>query len=417
MWESLRTAFRIPDIRKKFYWTIFLLAVFRLGSYIVVPGMKPYEFGENTIFNLLDLFSGGALSNMSLFALGVQPYITSSIIMQLLTMVIPSWQELSKEGPEGRKILARYTKYATVVLGIIQALAITLGFRQAMADPANVASLFAIVLTMTAGTVFLTWLGETISERGIGNGVSMLIFAGIVARFVPDFILTLQNIGEGGISLLGLLLFLVLIVVIVAFIVMVTQGERKIPIQYAKRVVGRRMYGGQSTHMPLRVNQVGVIPVIFASSVLAFPMTIANFTSPTSWFYRFVHKFFYPGQPIYLVIYAVFIFLFSYFYTAVTFNPMDVADNLKKYGGFVPGIRPGRPTAEYLDKVLTRITTAGALFLTFVALLPYLLGPLTGIQQIGFSGTSLLIAVGVAIDTMKQIEAQLVMRQYEGFLK
>ncbi|HHT48320.1 MAG TPA: preprotein translocase subunit SecY [Firmicutes bacterium] len=417
MWESLKTAFRIPDIRKKFYWTLFLLAVFRLGSYIVVPGMTRFNFGENNIFNLLDLFSGGALSNMSVFALGVQPYITSSIIMQLLTMVIPSWQELSKEGPEGRKVLARYTKYATVVLGLVQALAITMGFRQAMEDPTSVASLITVVLTMTAGTVFLTWLGETISERGIGNGVSMLIFAGIVARFVPDFIRTLQTVGEGGITLLGLLLFLVLIVIIVAFIVIVTQGERKIPVQYAKRVVGRRMYGGQATHMPLRVNQVGVIPVIFASSVLAFPMTIANFLSPTSGFYRFVQKFFYPGQPIYLVIYAVFIFLFSYFYTAVTFNPMDVSDNLKKYGGFIPGIRPGRPTAEYLDKVLTRITAAGALFLTLVALLPYLLGPLTGISQIGFGGTSLLIAVGVAIDTMKQIEAQLVMRQYEGFLK
>ncbi|HEY8393084.1 MAG TPA: preprotein translocase subunit SecY [Capillibacterium sp.] len=417
MWESLKTAFRIPDLRKKFYWTLFLLAVFRLGSYILVPGMERLELGENTIFTLLDLFSGGALSNMSVFALGVQPYITASIIMQLLTMVIPSWQEMSKEGAEGRKVLARYTKYATVVLGFVQALAITFAFRGALADPGSVSSLVLIVLTMTAGTLFLTWLGETISERGIGNGVSMLIFAGIVARLVPDFINTVGNIGEGGVSLLGLIFFFLLLVVIVAFIVAVTEGERRIPVQYAKRVVGRKMYGGQATHLPLRVNQVGVIPIIFASSVLAFPMTIAGFTSQESGFYKFVYKFFYPGQPVYLVIYAVFIFLFSYFYTAVTFNPMDVADNLKKYGGFIPGIRPGRPTAEYLDKILTRITTAGALFLTFVSLLPYLLGPLTGIRQFGFSGTSLLIAVGVAIDTMKQIEAQLVMRQYEGFLK
>ena len=337
--------------------------------------------------------------------------------MNLLTVVIPSWQELSKEGPEGRRVLARYTKYGTVILGLIQALAITLNFRAAMVDPTNMASLFSIVVTMTAGTVFLTWLGEHISERGIGNGVSMLIFAGIVARFVPSIIRTLQTVGEGGTRLFGLILFFILTILVVVFVVIVTQGERKIPVQYAKRVVGRKMYGGQATHLPLRVNQVGVIPVIFASSVLAFPMTIAGFLSPENGFYKFVQKYLYPGQLIYLVLYALFIFLFSYFYTAVTFNPMEVADNLKKYGGFIPGIRPGRPTAEYLDKILTRITTAGALFLTFIALLPYLLGPLTGIRQIGFGGTSLLIAVGVAIDTMKQIEAQLVMRQYEGFLK
>ncbi|HHW11553.1 MAG TPA: preprotein translocase subunit SecY [Firmicutes bacterium] len=417
MWESIKTAFRIPEIRKKIWWTVFLLAVFRLGSYIVVPGMSSFDLGEHGLFSLLDMFSGGALSNMSLFALGVQPYITSSIIINLLTVVIPGWQELSKEGPEGRRVLARYTKYGTVILGLIQAFAITMNFRGAMDDPNSVGSLLSIVLIMTAGTVFLTWLGEHISERGIGNGVSMLIFAGIVARFVPDAVLTLQTVGEGGPSLIGLILFLILSVLIVAFVVIVTQGERKIPVQYAKRVVGRKMYGGQATHMPLRVNQVGVIPVIFASSVLAFPVTIATFFPPESGFIKFVQKFLFPGQPIYLVLYAIFIFLFSYFYTAVTFNPMEVADNLKKYGGFIPGIRPGRPTAEYLDKILTRITTAGALFLTFVALLPYLLGPLTGIRQIGFGGTSLLIAVGVAIDTMKQIEAQLVMRQYEGFLK
>lgn len=417
MLESIKTAFKIPDLRKKFYWTIFLLAVFRLGSFIVVPGMQPYNFGENNIFDLLDMFSGGALSNMSLFALGVNPYITSSIIIQLLTVVIPSLQELSKEGGEGRKLIARYTKYGTVILGLIQAAAITMGFRAAMIDPDNVWSIITIIFTMTAGTVFLTWLGEVISDRGIGNGVSMIIFAGIVARFVPSIIRNLQLVGEGGVSLLGLILFFILTLAVVVFIVIVTQGERKIPVQYAKRVVGRKMYGGQSTHLPMRVNQVSVIPVIFASSVLAFPLTIASFLPATSGFAKFINAFFSPGGPIYLVIYAILIFLFTYFYTAVTFNPMEVADNLKKYGGFIPGIRPGRPTAEYLDKILTRITTAGALFLTVIALVPYLLGPLTGLRQIGFGGTSLLIAVGVAIDTMKQIEAQLIMRQYEGFLK
>ena len=417
MLESLKIAFKIPDLRKKFYWTLFLLAIFRLGSHIVVPGMKPHNFGENNIFNLLDLFSGGALSNMSVFALGVNPYITSSIVFQLLMMVIPRLQELSKEGAEGRRIISRYTKYLTMLLALLQAWAITMGFRQAMVNPGSTGSLISIIITMTAGTVFLTWLGDIISERGIGNGVSMLIFAGIVARFVPNAIANMQAVGEGGVSLFGLLLFVVLTVAIVAFIVIVTQGERKIPVQYAKRVVGRKMYGGQSTHLPLRVNQVSVIPVIFASSVLAFPMTIAGFLPVTSGVYKFINRFFFPGRTIYLIIYSVFIFLFTYFYTAVTFNPVEVADNLKKYGGFIPGIRPGRPTAEYLDKVLTRVTTAGALFLTFVALLPYLLSPLTGIQQIGFGGTSLLIAVKIAIDTMKQIEAQLIMRQYEGFLK
>ena len=282
MWESLKTAFRIPDLRKKFYWTLFLLAVFRLGSYILVPGMERLELGENTIFTLLDLFSGGALSNMSVFALGVQPYITASIIMQLLTMVIPSWQEMSKEGAEGRKVLARYTKYATVVLGFVQALAITFAFRGALADPGSVSSLVLIVLTMTAGTLFLTWLGETISERGIGNGVSMLIFAGIVARLVPDFINTVGNIGEGGVSLLGLIFFFLLLVVIVAFIVAVTEGERRIPVQYAKRVVGRKMYGGQATHIPIKVNALGVMPIIFAMAIVTFPQIIFQLFAPES---------------------------------------------------------------------------------------------------------------------------------------
>ncbi|HBG16235.1 MAG TPA: preprotein translocase subunit SecY, partial [Firmicutes bacterium] len=352
MLESLKIAFKIPDLRKKFYWTLFLLAIFRLGSHIVVPGMKPHNFGENNIFNLLDLFSGGALSNMSVFALGVNPYITSSIVFQLLMMVIPRLQELSKEGAEGRRIISRYTKYLTMLLALLQAWAITMGFRQAMVNPGSTGSLISIIITMTAGTVFLTWLGDIISERGIGNGVSMLIFAGIVARFVPNAIANMQAVGEGGVSLFGLLLFVVLTVAIVAFIVIVTQGERKIPVQYAKRVVGRKMYGGQSTHLPLRVNQVSVIPVIFASSVLAFPMTIAGFLPVTSGVYKFINRFFFPGRTIYLIIYSVFIFLFTYFYTAVTFNPVEVADNLKKYGGFIPGIRPGRPTAEYLDKVL-----------------------------------------------------------------
>lgn len=415
MWEALKTAFKLPDLRKKILWTLFLIAIFRIGSYIVVPGMRPHDFGENNIFSLLDIFSGGALSNMSLFALGVNPYITSSIIMTLLTMVIPRLEELSKEGAEGRKVISQYTRYATVLLGLIQASALTVAFRAAMVNPNSTWSYISIVVTMTAGTVLLMWLGEVLSERGIGNGISMIIFGGIVARLLPDAITTLRNIGVGGLRIPGLLASVVLSVIVVAFVVIVTQGERKIPVQYAKRVVGRKMYGGQATHLPLRVNQSGVIPIIFASSVLAFPLTIKGFLSPTSNFARFLDLFT-PGRWLYLVLYGLFIFIFTYFYTAISFNPAEVSNNMKKYGGFIPGIRPGKPTAEYLDKVLTRITLAGALFLVFIALLPYLTTPFTGVGM-GLTGTSLLIAVGVAIDTMKQIEAHLLMRQYEGFLK
>lgn len=415
MWEALKTAFKLPDLRKKILWTLFLIAIFRIGSYIVVPGMRPHDFGENNIFSLLDIFSGGALSNMSLFALGVNPYITSSIIMTLLTMVIPRLEELSKEGAEGRKVISQYTRYATVLLGLIQASALTVAFRAAMVNPNSTWSYISIVVTMTAGTVLLMWLGEVLSERGIGNGISMIIFGGIVARLLPDAITTLRNIGVGGLRIPGLLASVVLSVIVVAFVVIVTQGERKIPVQYAKRVVGRKMYGGQATHLPLRVNQSGVIPIIFASSVLAFPLTIKGFLSPTSNFARFLDLFT-PGRWLYLVLYGLFIFIFTYFYTAISFNPAEVSNNMKKYGGFIPGIRPGKPTAEYLDKVLTRITLAGALFLVFIALLPYLITPFTGVGM-GLTGTSLLIAVGVAIDTMKQIEAHLLMRQYEGFLK
>ena len=416
MLESIKTALKLPDLRKKFLWTLALLAIFRLGSHIPVPGMKPLDFGDNNLFGLLDLFAGGALKRMSIFALSVNPYITSSIIMQLLTMVIPRLEELAKEGAEGRKVISQYTRYGTVVLAIIQGFAMTSAFRGSMREPNSAFSLVIIVAAMTAGAVFLMWLGEILSERGIGNGISLLIFAGIVARLIPETAATIRVLGEGGTNIFSLLSFMVISVVVIYGVVKVTQGERKIPVQYAKRIVGRKMYGGQSTHIPLRVNQAGVIPVIFASSVLAFPPTIAQFFGTDSWLGNFL-RMFNPGNWLYLVLYGLMIFLFTYFYTAVTFNPVEVSNNMKKYGGFIPGIRPGRPTAEYLDRVLTRITLAGALFLMVVALLPYLLGIVTPGVQIGFGGTALLIAVGVAIDTMKQIEAHLLMRQYEGFLK
>lgn len=416
MLQSLKTALKLPDLRKKLLWTVALLAIFRLGVHIPVPGMNPIEAGSNSIFDLLDLLGGGALKRMSIFALSVNPYITSSIIIQLLTMVIPSLEALAKEGGEGRKVISQYTRYGTVVLAIIQAAALTFSFRGNMVDAANPFNYVVIIAGMTAGTVFLMWVGEVISERGIGNGISMLIFAGIVARLMPETVATIASLGQGGVNIFHLLLWVVISVAVIYGVVKVTEGERRIPVQYAKRMVGRRMYGGQSTHLPLRVNMAGVIPVIFASSVLSFPSTLAPVFKPGSFMFKLL-SIFNPGHPVYLVCYALFIFLFTYFYTAVTFNPVEVSNNMKKYSGFIPGIRPGRPTAEYLDRVLTRITLVGAFFLTCISLLPYLLAVLTPGVRIGFGGTALLIAVGVAIDTMKQVEAHLLMRQYEGFLK
>lgn len=425
MLEAIKTAVKIPDLRKKLLWTLMLLGIFRLGSHIPVPGPWDPErlgqlFGEDSnLFGLLDLLAGGALRRMSVFAMSVNPYITSSIIMQLLTMVIPKLEQLAKEGGEGRKIISQYTRYGTVILGIIQGSAMAFGLQGAMNAP-TAWDFVLIIITLTAGSVLVMWLGEVLSERGIGNGISMIIFAGIVARIFPGALNVLTSLNTRGVgtSFFSIISFLILALFIVAGVVFVTQGERKIPVQYAKRIVGRKMYGGTSTHLPMRVNQSGVIPVIFASSILAFPPTIAQFLAPTHWLYRVLNVVA-PGRGLYLVLYALFIFLFTYFYTAVTFNPLEVSNNMKKYGGFIPGIRPGKPTAEYLDRVLTRITLAGALFLTLVALLPYLMNFIPGFRglQIQFGGTALLIAVGVAIDTMKQIEAQLLMRQYEGFLK
>lgn len=425
MLEALRTAFKIPDLRKKLLWTLALLGVFRLGSHIPIPGpwdlnqLKNIFGGSGDVFGLLNLFSGGALARMSVFAMSVNPYITSSIILQLLTMVIPSLEQLAKEGNEGRKKISQYTRFGTVILALVQGSAMAFGFKGAMIDPT--AWDFVMVITcLVAGSMVVMWLGEVLSERGIGNGISMIIFAGIVARIIPDSVAVIQSLSSRGVgsSLISLIAFMILAVFIVAGVVFVTQGERKIPVQYAKRIVGRRMYGGTSTHLPMRVNQSGVIPVIFASSILAFPPTIAQFLDSSNWLHKLLNLLS-PGRGVYLFIYAALIFLFTYFYTAVTFNPLEVSNNMKKYGGFIPGIRPGKSTAEYLDRVLTRITLAGALFLTLVALLPYLMNIIPGFKgmQIQFGGTALLIAVGVAIDTMKQIEAQLLMRQYEGFLK
>lgn len=423
MLDALRNALRIPDLRRKILYTMGLLVVFRIGSFVPVPGVDAAALANalgvagGNIFGFLNLFSGGALGRFTIFALGVQPYITASIIIQLLTIVIPRLEELAKEGPEGRKKLQEYTRYGTVLIGIIQAIGVTsLANSWGVLTDAGAFTFLSIVVTLTAGSTFLMWLGEKISEHGIGNGISLLIFAGIVAGVPVGTYNIFQALGEGGINPFSLLFFLVAGLAVIVTIIMVQQGERRIPVQYAKRVVGRRMYGGQSTHIPMKVNQAGVIPVIFASSVLAFPLTIAQFIpSITNWVDRVIGY----GTFGYNLLYFVLVIFFTYFYTAVTWNPNDVADNMRKYGGFIPGLRPGKPTAQYLDRVLSRLTMAGALFLAFIAVLPYIMAALTKMPTtfLYFGGTGLLIVVGVALDTMKQIEAQLLMRHYEGFLK
>lgn len=423
MLDALRNALRIGDLRRKILYTMGLLIVFRIGSFVPVPGVNAAALADQlgveggNIFGFLNLFSGGALGRFTIFAMGVNPYITASIIMQLLTVVIPKLEELAKEGGEGRKKIQEYTRYGTVVLGIVQAIGITSLARSwgVLAD-ANAFTFVTIVLTLTAGTTFLMWLGEKISEHGIGNGISLLIFAGIVAGVPVGTFNVFKALGEGGINPFSLLFFLVAGLVVIVAIIMVQQGERRVPVQYAKRVVGRRMYGGQSTHIPMKVNQAGVIPVIFASSVLFFPLTIAQFIPSIA---PFIDRVIGIGTFGYNFLYFILVIFFTYFYTAVTWNPVDVADNMRKYGGFIPGLRAGKPTAQYLDRVLSRLTMAGALFLGIIAVLPYIMAAITAMPTsfLYFGGTGLLIVVGVALDTMKQIEAQLLMRHYEGFLK
>jgi preprotein translocase subunit SecY len=425
--EMLRTvarAWKIPDIRKKITFTLLMLLVFRLGSNIPVPGIDRTIlegiFSEDMgLFNLFDLFSGGAFSNFTIFALSITPYITASIIFQLLTIAIPQLEALAREGNEGRKKIAQYTRYLTVILAFVQAIGMTVGlFRDAVPDKSffNVA---VIVLVLSAGTAFLMWLGEQINENGIGNGISLIIFGGIIARAPRAVRSTLLSYGAGEVGLLSIILFVIFALVVVVGIVLVQQGERKIPVQYAKRVIGRKMYGGQSTHIPMKVNQAGVIPVIFSLSLLQFPLTLTYFF-PNTGFTTFVTNWLSPaGNPgvwVYAAFNIILIIFFTYFYTSVTFNPLDVANNMKANGGFIPGIRPGRSTVEYLNKVMTRITFVGALFLAMVATMPTLIQEFTALK-IGFGGTSLLIAVGVALDTMKQLETQMVMRNYQGFLK
>lgn len=424
MIRTIAQAWRIADIRKKIIFTLLMLLVFRLGSNIPVPGidrdiLKDVFSGNTGLFGLFDLFSGGAFSNFTIFALSITPYITASIILQLLTIAVPSLEALAKEGTEGKKKIAQYTRYLTVVLAFVQAIGLSVGlFRQAVINT-DFFSITVIVLTLSAGTAFLMWLGEQINENGIGNGISLIIMGGIVSRIPSAIHQTWIKLQAGEIGIVSILLFCLFALIVVVGIIIIQQGQRRIPVQYAKRVVGRKMYGGQSTHIPMKVNQAGVIPVIFSLSLLQFPLTITYFI-PKGGFNDFVNTWLSPsGNPgvwIYGMFNIILIMFFTYFYTAITFNPMEVANNMKANGGFIPGIRPGRSTVEYLNRVMTRITFVGAVFLAFIATLPTLIQQFTALQ-IGFGGTSLLIVVGVALDTMKQLEAQMVMRNYQGFLK
>lgn len=421
---------KIPELRKKILFTLMMLAVYRIGCHIPTPGVDGaaltafFNAKQGTLFGLIDMFSGGALSSMSVMALGIMPYISASIILELMTIVVPHLERLRKEGEQGRKKIVEYTRYGTVLLSMIQGFGIAVGLEN-MTSPGGVMVVpaggmgFRIIamITLTAGTAFLMWLGEQITEKGIGNGISLIIFSGIVAGFPPAVGNTFRLMGTGEITAFFMALIVAFMLFVVGAIVFVERGQRRIPVQYAKRMVGRRMYGGQSTHLPLRINTAGVIPPIFASSIMMFPATIQNFI-PAGQFpwLDFITNSLHPGRVLYALLYVIFIFFFSYFYTAVHFNPVDVADNMKRSGGFIPGIRPGKNTAEYIDRVLTRITFSGAIYISIICLIPQVLIYKAGLPFY-FGGTSLLIVVGVAMDTTRQIESHLLTRHYESFMK
>src|SRR5215471_15796917 len=452
--NSLKNIFAVSELRNRVLFTLALLFVYRIGSHIVVPGVDiraldefAQQLGKNSMFGMYDMFTGNNLSKVTIFALGIMPYISASIILQLLTVVWPYLERLSKEGELGRRKITQYTRYGTILLSVVQSLGIALWLEH----QTNIAGglplvynpgwffRFMTVLTLTTGTGFIMWLGEQITERGIGNGMSLIIYAGIVVNFPHAVLTTVEQMRLGQLSLFRILILIVLMVLVVAAIIFVERGHRRVTVQYAKRVVGRRMYGGSSTHIPLKVNTGGVIPVIFASSILAFPLTLKGMAPQGSFLQRAIDQIDY-GMPLHNLLYLAGIIFFCYFYTAIIFNPDDVAENMRKYGGFIPGIRPGKRTAEYIDTILTRITLVGAVYLALVALLPQFLisgfkvapipfiGPTLDTYlptfitqgmnvQFFFGGTSLLIIVGVAMDTVQQVESQLIMRHYDGFMK
>ncbi len=419
--------FKIPELKKRILFTLGLLIVYRVGVHIPVPGIDAmalasfFAKAKGTLLGLFDMFSGGALERLSVFALGIMPYISASIILQLLTVTIPHLERLSKEGEQGRKKITQYTRYGTILLSVIQGFGISIGLEN-MSSPGGAPVVihpgweFRImtVMTLTAGTAFIMWLGEQITERGIGNGISLIIFAGIIVRMPNAIRNTFRLVSTGEMGIFFVIILLVMMILVVAFIIYMEQGQRRIPVQYAKRVVGRKMYGGQSTHLPLKVNTSGVIPPIFASSIIMFPATIASFIT-IPWMQNLASAV-RPGNIVYESLYVSFIFFFCYFYTAVTFNPVDVADNMKKQGGYIPGIRPGKRTADHIDRVLTRITLGGAIYVSAVCVLPSVLTTKFNVPFY-FGGTALLIVVGVAIDTIQQIESHMLTRHYEGFLK
>ena len=427
MWSSIENIFKIPELKKRIYITLALLVVYRVGVHVPTPGIDGTALAtffagkKGTLLGLFDMFSGGALERLSVFALGIMPYISASIILQLLTVTIPHLERLSKEGEQGRKKITQYTRYGTILLSVIQGFGISIGL-ESMSSPGGAPVVihpgweFRImtVMTLTAGTAFIMWLGEQITERGIGNGISLIIFAGIIVRMPNAIRNTFRLLSTGEMGIFSVLILLVLMILVVAFIIYMEQGQRRIPVQYAKRVVGRKMYGGQSTHLPLKVNTSGVIPPIFASSIIMFPATIASFIT-IPWMQSLASAV-RPGNIVYESLYVGFIFFFCYFYTAVTFNPADVADNMKKQGGYIPGIRPGKRTADHIDRVLTRITLGGAIYVSAVCVLPSVLTTKFNVPFY-FGGTALLIVVGVAIDTIQQIESHMLARHYEGFLK
>lgn len=427
MLEGIQNAAKIADLRRRFLFTFLMLGVYRVGVAIPTPGIDGkaladfFQQASSTVFGLVNLFSGGALERFSIFALGIMPYISSSIILQLLTVVVPALERLSKEGEAGRRRITQYTRYGTIGLSLLQGLFISVGLEQVQA-PGGSSVVFhpgwgfrlMTVITLTSGTAFIMWLGEQITERGIGNGISLIIFAGIVASIPSAVTTTTEFVREGELSIFVVLLILLVMVATVAAVIFMERGHRRIPVQYAKRVVGRKVYGGQSSHLPLKLNTSGVIPPIFASSVLIFPATIASFAAHP--WATAISAMLDPGSLIYNLSYVFLIIFFCYFYTAVVFNPVDVADNMKKNGGFIPGIRPGQRTAEYIDRVLSRITLSGSIYIALVCLLPTLLIGSFNVPFY-FGGTALLIIVGVALDTVSQIETQILMRNYEGFMK
>jgi preprotein translocase subunit SecY len=424
---NIRNIFAIPELKRRLLYTAAILAIYRLGAHIPTAGINGAALSSfmasqaGTLFGLYDLFAGGNFAKATIFALGIMPYISASIIFQLLAAVVPYFEKLQKEGEEGRKKINQMTRYGTVILAIIQSWGVSI-FLESMNSGGSMVVMnpglgfkTLTTLTMTAGTIFVMWLGEQITERGIGNGISLIIFIGIVARYPGDIFDTIRSLSVGSVTVINFIIFLLVAVGTIAGIIYITQGQRRIPVQYAKKVVGRKVYGGQSTHIPLRVNTAGVIPIIFAQAIMMIPSTLATFLAKSDTLQNFA-SILSPRGFWYNVIYAVIIIFFTYFYTSIVFNPVDLAENMKKYGGFIPGIRPGKRTAEYIDRILTRITFPGGIFLAAISVLPTIL-----YQQLKvpfyFGGTSTLIVVGVALDTLQQIESHLLMRHYDGFLK